>query len=167
MLDQRLVRDNPQLISRELGRRGMDVDLTGLQLIAQQQRDLEERRSSLQAEGNQIGKEVGQRIKSGADPKGSEVAELRLKGNQIKHEVDQRSFKPSTLPKQSDETALSNFHGTLRIEQTKPICDLPMLQESLLNKGGSPATDFYVLGFIATVWTDIRRQFGIAEQVFT
>ena len=87
MLDQRLVRDNPQLISRELGRRGMDVDLTGLQLIAQQQRDLEERRSSLQAEGNQIGKEVGQRIKSGADPKGSEVAELRLQGNQIKQKV--------------------------------------------------------------------------------
>ena len=47
MLDQRLVRDNPELISRELGRRGMDVDLTGLQLIAQQQRDLEERRSGL------------------------------------------------------------------------------------------------------------------------
>ena len=87
MLDQRLVRDNPELISRELGRRGMDVDLTGLQLIAQQQRDLEERRSGLQADGNRIGKEVGQRIQAGADPKGAEVAELRLQGNQIKQTV--------------------------------------------------------------------------------
>ena len=83
MLDQRLVRDNPELISRELGRRGMDVDLTGLQLIAQQQRDLEERRSGLQADGNRIGKEVGQRIQAGADHNGAEVAELRLQGNQI------------------------------------------------------------------------------------
>ncbi|TCD56241.1 serine--tRNA ligase [Synechococcus sp. BS55D] len=87
MLDQRLVRDNPDLIARELGRRGMDVDLTGLQLIAQQQRDLEEQRSSLQAEGNRIGKEVGLRIKAGADPKGEEVAELRQQGNAIKQKV--------------------------------------------------------------------------------
>ena len=79
MLDQRLVRENPELIAAQLGRRGMDVDLTSLQLIAQQQRDLEEQRSSLQAEGNRIGKEVGQRIKAGADPKGAEVAELRRK----------------------------------------------------------------------------------------
>ena len=87
MLDQRLVRENPELIAAQLGRRGMDVDLTSLQLIAQQQRDLEEQRSSLQAEGNRIGKEVGQRIKGGADPKGDEVAELRKEGNAIKQKV--------------------------------------------------------------------------------
>ena len=57
MLDQRLVRDNPETIAQQLGRRGKAVDLTKLQLIAQQQRDLEQQRSSLQAEGNRIGKE--------------------------------------------------------------------------------------------------------------
>ena len=87
MLDQRLVRDNPETIAQQLGRRGKAVDLTKLQLIAQQQRDLEQQRSSLQAEGNQIGKEVGQRIKAGADPKGEDVAELRHKGNAIKQKV--------------------------------------------------------------------------------
>ena len=61
MLDQRLVRDNPEAITSALGRRGKAVDLTRLQLIAQQQRDLEETRSSLQADGNRIGKEVGKR----------------------------------------------------------------------------------------------------------
>ena len=87
MLDQRLVRDNPETIAQQLGRRGKAVDLTKLQLIAQQQRDLEQQRSSLQAEGNQIGKEVGQRIKAGADPKGEDVTELRHKGNAIKQKV--------------------------------------------------------------------------------
>ncbi|KGG25790.1 MULTISPECIES: serine--tRNA ligase [unclassified Prochlorococcus] len=87
MLDQRLVRDNPDLIVNELGRRGMTLDLTGLQLIAQQQRNLEEQRSSLQAEGNRIGKEVGQRIQKGSDPKASVVAELRQQGNLIKQKV--------------------------------------------------------------------------------
>ena len=87
MLDQRLVRDNPETIAQQLGRRGKAVDLTKLQLIAQQQRDLEQQRSGLQAEGNRIGKEVGQRIKSGADPKGDEIAELRQQGNAIKQKV--------------------------------------------------------------------------------
>lgn len=87
MLDQRLLRDDPDLIARQLARRGLVVDLSDLQRIALQERDLEERRSTLQAEGNRIGKEVGQRIKAGASPGGEEVAALRERGNQIKREV--------------------------------------------------------------------------------
>ena len=87
MLDQRLLRDNPELIATQLGRRGMSLDLTGLQLIARQARDLEERRSNLQAEGNRIGKEVGLRIKAGAAPNSPEVQELRDQGNHIKQQV--------------------------------------------------------------------------------
>jgi seryl-tRNA synthetase len=87
VLDQRLVRDTPDEIARELGRRGKAVDLTKLQLIAQQQRNLEEQRSTLQAEGNRIGKEVGGKIKGGADPKSEEVADLRRQGNTIKQKV--------------------------------------------------------------------------------
>jgi len=87
VLDQRLVRENPELIATQLGRRGLNVDLSSLQQIAQHQRDLEEERSTLQAEGNRIGKVVGQKIKAGADPKGAEVADLRQQGNAIKQKV--------------------------------------------------------------------------------
>ena len=87
MLDQRLVRENPELIATQLGRRGLDVDLSSLQQIAQHQRDLEQERSTLQAEGNRIGKDVGQKIKAGADPKGAEVADLRQQGNTIKQKT--------------------------------------------------------------------------------
>ena len=87
MLDQRLLRDNPELITEQLGRRGMSLDLTGLQLIARQERDLEEQRSNLQAEGNRIGKEVGLKIKGGAAPNSPEVQELRNEGNRIKQQV--------------------------------------------------------------------------------
>ena len=87
MLDQRLLRDDPELIRRQLSRRGLEVDLNGLQQIARQERDLEERRSGLQAEGNRIGREVGQRIQAGALPDGPEVAELREQGNHIKQQV--------------------------------------------------------------------------------
>ncbi|MEN9861347.1 MAG: serine--tRNA ligase, partial [Cyanobacteriota bacterium] len=87
MLDQRLLRDNPELITQQLGRRGMSLDLTGLQLMARQERDLEEQRSNLQAEGNRIGKEVGLKIKGGAAPNSPEVQELRNEGNRIKQQV--------------------------------------------------------------------------------
>jgi len=87
VLDQRLLRDNPELITEQLGRRGMSLNLTGLQLVARQARDLEERRSNLQAEGNRIGKEVGLQIKAGAAPQSTEVQELRDQGNQIKQQV--------------------------------------------------------------------------------
>ena len=87
MLDQRLLRDNPELISQQLGRRGMTLDLTGLQLIARQERDLEEQRSTLQAEGNRIGKDVGLKIKAGSAPNSPEVQALRDQGNRIKQQV--------------------------------------------------------------------------------
>ena len=87
MIDQRLVRDNPEVIAQQLKRRGKSIDLTGLQLIARQQRGLEEERSTLQADGNRIGKEVGLKIKGGADPNGEEVAALRQQGNAIKQKV--------------------------------------------------------------------------------
>jgi seryl-tRNA synthetase len=87
VIDQRLVRDNPEVIAQQLKRRGKSIDLTGLQLIARQQRGIEEERSTLQADGNRIGKEVGLKIKGGADPKGDEVAALRQQGNAIKQKV--------------------------------------------------------------------------------
>ena len=107
MLDQRLVRDNPEVIASQLGRRGKAVDLTKLQLIAQQQRNLEEQRSGLQAEGNRIGKEVGQRIKSGADPKGDDVAELRQQGNAIKQKVSVLEDEEKQLSAQLKEQLLT------------------------------------------------------------
>jgi seryl-tRNA synthetase len=87
VLDQRLLRDNPELITTQLARRGLDVDLTGVQLIARQERDLEQQRSELQAEGNRIGKQVGQLIQAGAPPDSREVQELRDAGNRIKQQV--------------------------------------------------------------------------------
>jgi len=87
VLDQRLLRDNPELIAAQLARRGVTIDLSGLQQIAREERDLEQQRSTLQAEGNSIGKRVGQLIQGGAAPNSSEVKALREEGNRIKQQV--------------------------------------------------------------------------------
>jgi seryl-tRNA synthetase len=107
VLDQRLLRDNPELISDQLGRRGMELDLTGLQAIALQERDLEEQRSGLQAEGNRIGKEVGQKIRSGAAPGGPEVQALRDEGNRLKQEVARLEEEEKALEAQLREQLLT------------------------------------------------------------
>ena len=74
MLDQRIIRENPTLITNGLHLRGVEVDLTPLQLMAQKQQSLEDQRNKLQAESNRIGKEVGERIKKGSDPKSKEIS---------------------------------------------------------------------------------------------
>ncbi len=83
MLDQRLLRDDPELIRRQLSRRGLEVD-PKLQFLARKVRDLEEKRSVLQAQGNQISREVGQLMRSGAQEDCLELAKLREQGNQTK-----------------------------------------------------------------------------------
>ncbi len=87
MLDQRLLRDNPELMSEQLARRGLEVDLTGLQAIALQERDLEEQRGGLQAEGNRIGRDVGQLMREGIRADDPRVVALREQGNRVKQQV--------------------------------------------------------------------------------
>jgi len=87
VIDQRLLRENPNLISEGLKSRGMDVDLGPLQKFCKDLKELEEKRNSLQAQGNSIGKEVGQKIKQGLPHDSEEISNLRIKGNQIKKQV--------------------------------------------------------------------------------
>ena len=107
MLDQRLLRDNPDLISQQLARRNMTVDLSGLQQIARQGRDLEAERSNLQADGNRIGKEVGLKIKAGASANGPEVQALRDAGNRIKQQVSALEEQEKGLETQLREQLLT------------------------------------------------------------
>ncbi|MBD2538820.1 serine--tRNA ligase [Coleofasciculus sp. FACHB-SPT36] len=85
MLDLKQIRENPQGVQERLNRRGIgQYDIQPILQRALQQRVLEAKRSVLQARGNEIGKLVGQKIKSGSDPNGSEIQALREEGNQIK-----------------------------------------------------------------------------------
>ena len=87
MIDHKLLREDPNLISEGLKSRGMDVDLEPLQKSCKDLKQLEEKRNSLQAQGNSIGKEVGQKIKQGFSQDSDVISNLRMKGNQIKKQV--------------------------------------------------------------------------------
>ena len=150
MLDQRLLRDNPELISQQLRRRGMELDLTGLQLMARQERDLEAQRSDLQAEGNRIGRDVGSQIKAGAAPNGPEVQALRDRGNRIKQQV-------AVL--EEEEKALSQ---RLREE----IATLPNLPSAQAPEGRNESDNVEVKRWgVPRTGEDLEEHWQIAERL--
>ncbi|MGD1700356.1 serine--tRNA ligase [Dapis sp. BLCC M229] len=88
MLDIRQIRENPQTVQELLNRRG-EYNLQPILELDEKQRQLETERSQLQARSNQVGKQVGEKIKSGSDPKGAEVLALKDEGNQLKAKLSE------------------------------------------------------------------------------
>ncbi|NJR48590.1 MAG: serine--tRNA ligase [Leptolyngbyaceae cyanobacterium CSU_1_3] len=87
MLDLKLIRENSDLVQQKLRGRSGHYDIQPIVQLDLQQRELEKNRSLLQARSNEIGKLVGQKIKSGSDPQGQELQALRDEGNQIKTQL--------------------------------------------------------------------------------
>lgn len=88
MLDLKQIRENPQAVQERLNSRG-DYDIQPILQLDRQQRELEGKRSQLQARSNEIGKLVGQKIKSGTNPQSPEIEHLRDEGNSIKSSLSQ------------------------------------------------------------------------------
>ncbi|MER3491034.1 MAG: serine--tRNA ligase [Mastigocladus sp. ERB_26_2] len=84
MLDIKQIRENPQFVQERLNTRGGNYDIQPIVELNKQQRELEGKRSQLQARSNEIGKLVGQKIKSGINPQDPELQALRDEGNSIK-----------------------------------------------------------------------------------
>ena len=87
MLDIKQIRQTPETVQELLQRRSEGYDLQPILAIDSQQRELETKRSQLQARSNEIGKLVGQTIKSGKSPESPEVQTLKDEGNQIKAQL--------------------------------------------------------------------------------
>ncbi|MGB3758978.1 MAG: serine--tRNA ligase [Rivularia sp. (in: cyanobacteria)] len=115
MLDIKQIRENPQSILERLKNRGDNYDIQPIVDLNQRQRDLETTTSQLQARSNEIGKLVGQKIKSGTSPQDAEIKDLREEGNslkaklsefepqekEIKAEIEQRVLALPNLPSES------------------------------------------------------------------
>ncbi|PLZ98249.1 serine--tRNA ligase [Fischerella thermalis CCMEE 5268] len=84
MLDIKQIRENPQFVQERLNTRGGNYDIQPIVDLNKQQRELEVKRSQLQARSNEIGKLVGQKIKSGIHPQDPEIQTLRDEGNSLK-----------------------------------------------------------------------------------
>ncbi|TRV44061.1 MAG: serine--tRNA ligase [Microcystis panniformis Mp_MB_F_20051200_S9] len=89
MLDLKQIRENPEEVQKRLDSRGGSYDIAPILQLNQQQKALELERISLQARGNEIGKLVGQKVKSGSDVNSPEILALKTEGNEIKSKLAQ------------------------------------------------------------------------------
>jgi seryl-tRNA synthetase len=107
VIDLRQLRENPEQFQARLNLRG-NYDVKPVLELDQQQRELEGKRSQLQARSNEIGKLVGQKMKAGAKPDSSEVQALRDEGNEIKAQLGELEPQEKDLKAQI-ETILLTF----------------------------------------------------------
>ncbi len=95
MLDLRQLRENPDQIQARLNQRQGHYDIQPIVQLDQQQRSLEQERSQLQARSNEIGKLVGQKMKT--DPQGAETQALREEGSQVKAKIGELETQEKAL----------------------------------------------------------------------
>ena len=107
MLDLKLIRENPEFVQEKLNQRGGGYNIQPIVQFDQQQRELEKTRSRLQARSNEIGKLVGQKLKSGSDSKSEEIQALRDEGNQIKAELSESEPQEKDLKTQIETLLLT------------------------------------------------------------
>lgn len=100
MLDIKQIRENPELVAQKLASRGDKYDIRPILDFNQKQRELEATRTQLQARGNEIASLIPQKIKAGADPKGSEVEALREEGKTIKAQISELEPQEKELKEQ-------------------------------------------------------------------
>lgn len=106
MLDLKQIRENPQAVRERLNLRGGDADIEPILVLDRKQRDLETQRSQLQARSNEIGKLVGQKMKSGAKPQDAEILDLKDEGNQVKAQLAQLEPRERELKAELDALLL-------------------------------------------------------------
>ncbi|MGB7250317.1 MAG: serine--tRNA ligase [Phormidesmis sp.] len=106
MLDIKLIRNQTAQVQTALAKRG-EYDLQPLLALDAQQREIEKTRSDLQAQSNEVGKSVGQKIREGADPQSDEIKALRAEGNRIKQEIGELEPKERSLKTQIEDFLLT------------------------------------------------------------
>ncbi len=106
MLDLKQLRENPQRFIDRLKRRGT-YDLQPILELDHQQRELELKRSQLQARSNAIGKLVGEQIRAGTPPQAPELKDLRSEANQIKATLSQLEPEEKALKAEIDSLLLA------------------------------------------------------------
>lgn len=107
MLDIKLIRENPQLIQERLNGRSGKYDIEPILQLDRKQREIEATRSQLQARSNEIGKIVGQKIKSGINAQSPEIQGLRDEGNSIKAQLSELEPEEKVLKAEIEQLVLA------------------------------------------------------------
>ena len=106
MLDLKLIRENPQAVQESLNLRGGNYEIEPILQLDKQQRELEGKRSQLQARSNEIAKLIGQKRKSGLTLESPEVHQLQAEGNAVGTESNELQAQEKELKAQIEALLL-------------------------------------------------------------
>ncbi|VEP16327.1 Serine--tRNA ligase [Hyella patelloides LEGE 07179] len=107
MLELKLIRENPTKVQELLNRRSAEgYDIQPLLELDRKTRELETNRSQLSARSNEIGKAIGQKMRSGGDPKSAEITALKESGNQLKTQLAELEPQEKDLKAQINQLLL-------------------------------------------------------------
>ena len=105
MLDIKLVRSQPEQVQARLNSRGKGYDISRLVELEQEVRVLETQRSHLQAESNDIGKQVGIKMKSGAPD--VEIQTLKARSHEVKQLLAELEPQEKALREESNSILMT------------------------------------------------------------
>ena len=106
MLELKLIRENPQAVQESLNLRGGNYEIEPILQLDKQQRELEGKRSQLQARSNEIAKLIGQKRKAGLTLESPEVHQLQAEGNAVGTESNELQAHEKELKAQIEALLL-------------------------------------------------------------
>ena len=107
MLQLKLIRENPTKVQELLNRRSADgYDIEPIVELDRKVRELETNRSQLSARSNEIGKTIGQKMRSGSNPQSTEITALKEEGNQLKSQLAELEPQEKALKEEINQLLL-------------------------------------------------------------
>ncbi len=111
MLDQRLIRENPSFVEKKLSTRGKTFNLSQINNLTLERKQLDIELCDLQSESKKLSKLIGSKITSSSNITKEELIHLKNQGNEYKVKISEYEEKKRTLDKQikSEILKLPNF----------------------------------------------------------
>ena len=111
MLDQRLIRENPTLVENKLSTRGKVFDLSKVNKMTIQSKDIDIELCSLQSESKKLSKIIGKQIRDSINKNNQSLIELKNGGNKYNLKISEYEDKKRALDKQikNEILRLPNF----------------------------------------------------------
>ena len=106
MLDQKLIREDPEYLEKKLSSRGKPIDLSNLNSLTLKIKEIDIKLSNLQSESKKLSKLIGSYFKDPLNSNLENINELKSNGNQLKKDISDLEEQSRILNKEIQEKIL-------------------------------------------------------------
>ncbi len=100
MLDQKLIRENPTYVEKNLSLRGKVYKITHIHELSVKKKDIDIEISSIQSESKKLSKLIGQEISKSKSDNSLELISLKKKGNEYRIKISELEERQRVLEKE-------------------------------------------------------------------